>query len=310
MYVYKSKFLFIFVFHLYAPINIKYIAKDIPALVPDANIDLTVINTTTTNAKIGNSISKISWKSIYVYKLSILKYAINLYIMESEIIVTESPNLKSLSIPSSEPPSMGNKVLGFFSNIGWTKLLVIFAILSFLGVNLFSNLAEVSDWFGKTLGPIFRKVLGLVGITTVKVSEKAVDVTATGAKTGIDIASGTLQSGLGVIEGQLQNVEQSMGAGQGAKQSGGAGQGAMQGTGAKQEQGPLSAALADSLPQIPEPDDATSSTQKNGSGKAGFCYIGEDRGFRSCIKVNEDDKCMSGQIFPSSDICVNPNLRE
>ena len=228
--------------------------------------------------------------------------------MESEIIITESPNLKSLSIPSSEPPSVGNKVVGFFSNIGWTKLLVIFVILSFLGVNLFSNLAEVSDWFGKTLGPIFRKILGLIGITTVKVSEKAVDVTATGAKTGIDIAAGTLQSGLGVIEGQLQNAKQSMDAkqGTGAKQSGGA----KQEQSAKQSQGPLSAALADSLPQIPEPDDATSSTQKNGSGKAGYCYIGEDRGFRSCIKVNEDDKCMSGQIFPSSDICVNPNLRE
>ena len=222
--------------------------------------------------------------------------------MESEIIITESPNLKSLSIPSSEPPSVGNKVVGFFSNIGWTKLLVIFVILSFLGVNLFSNLAEVSDWFGKTLGPIFRKILGLIGITTVKVSEKAVDVTATGAKTGIDIAAGTLQSGLGVIEGQLKNAKQSMDSkqsGAGTKQSG-----------AGSNSDTLNDALADSLPQLPEPDDATSSTQKNGSGKAGYCYIGEDRGFRSCIKVNEDDKCMSGQIFPSSDICVNPNLRE
>ena len=222
--------------------------------------------------------------------------------MESEIIITESPNLKSLSIPSSEPPSVGNKVVGFFSNIGWTKLLVIFVILSFLGVNLFSNLAEVSDWFGKTLGPIFRKILGLVGITTVKVSEKAVDVTATGAKTGIDIAAGTLQSGLGVIEGQLKNAKQSMDekqSGAGTKQSG-----------AGTNSDTLNDALSESHSQLPEPDDATSSTQKNGSGKAGFCYIGEDRGFRSCIKVNEDDTCMSGQIFPSSDICVNPNLRE
>ena len=235
--------------------------------------------------------------------------------MESEIIITESPNLKSLSIPSSEPPSVGNKVVGFFSNIGWTKLLVIFVILSFLGVNLFSNLAEVSDWFGKTLGPIFRKILGLVGITTVKVSEKAVDVTATGAKTGIDIAAGTLQSGLGVIEGQLKNAKQSMDAkqsGAGSKQSGAGSK--QSGAGTKQSGGTNSDALNDALSeshsQLPEPDDATSSTQKNGSGKAGFCYIGEDRGFRSCIKVNEDDTCMSGQIFPSSDICVNPNLRE
>ena len=223
--------------------------------------------------------------------------------MESEIIITESPNLKSLSIPSSEPPSVGNKVAGFFSNIGWTKLLVIFVILSFLGVNLFSNLAEVSDWFGKTLGPIFRKILGLIGITTVKVSEKAVDVTATGTKTGIDIAAGTLQSGLGVIEGQLKNAKQSMD----SKQSG-AGAGSKKNYGTNNET--LNDALAESHSQLPEPDDATSSTQKNVSGKAGFCYIGEDRGFRSCIKVNEDDTCMSGQIFPSSDICVNPNLRE
>ena len=72
----------------------------------------------------------------------------------------------------------------------------------------------------------------------------------------------------------------------------------------------LNTALAEALPQIPEPDDATSNTQSNRTGKAGFCYIGEDRGFRSCIEVKENDVCMSGQIFPTSEICVNPNLRE
>ena len=60
----------------------------------------------------------------------------------------------------------------------------------------------------------------------------------------------------------------------------------------------------------PQPDDASSSTQRLGPGKSGYCYIGEDRGFRSCIKVKEGDTCMSGEIFPSQQICVNPNLRE
>ena len=41
----------------------------------------------------------------------------------------------------------------------------------------------------------------------------------------------------------------------------------------------------------------------------GSCYIGTDRGIRSCIDVRPGDKCMSGQIFPRRDICVNPNLR-
>lgn len=41
----------------------------------------------------------------------------------------------------------------------------------------------------------------------------------------------------------------------------------------------------------------------------GFCYIGTDRGVRSCIDVLPGDKCMSGKIFPRMDICVNPSLR-
>jgi len=41
----------------------------------------------------------------------------------------------------------------------------------------------------------------------------------------------------------------------------------------------------------------------------GYCYIGTDRNIRSCIDVNPGDKCMSGQIFPSMEVCVNPNLR-
>jgi|688.fasta_scaffold181228_2 hypothetical protein len=43
--------------------------------------------------------------------------------------------------------------------------------------------------------------------------------------------------------------------------------------------------------------------------KSGYCYIGEDRGFRSCIEVGESTKCMSGEIFPTREVCVNPRLR-
>jgi len=60
--------------------------------------------------------------------------------------------------------------------------------------------------------------------------------------------------------------------------------------------------------QHPEADDATSNTQIPRS-KSGYCYIGEDRGFRSCINVSQDMKCMSGDIFPTMDVCVNPRLR-
>ena len=60
----------------------------------------------------------------------------------------------------------------------------------------------------------------------------------------------------------------------------------------------------------PRADDSTSVTQKHQTGKGGYCYIGEDRGFRSCVKVDSSDKCMSGEVFSRHDICVNPTLRE
>ena len=55
--------------------------------------------------------------------------------------------------------------------------------------------------------------------------------------------------------------------------------------------------------------DEASSNIQNGAPKAGWCYIGEDRGFRSCAEVGVNDTCMSGDIFPTSQVCVNPSLR-
>jgi len=40
----------------------------------------------------------------------------------------------------------------------------------------------------------------------------------------------------------------------------------------------------------------------------GFCYIGYDQQ-RECTNVMEGDVCMSGQIFPTLEVCINPHLR-
>jgi hypothetical protein len=55
-----------------------------------------------------------------------------------------------------------------------------------------------------------------------------------------------------------------------------------------------------------EAHEARSSFQEN---KSGWCFIGEDGGNRSCSSVGLNDNCMSGEIFPSKDVCINPNLR-
>ncbi len=43
--------------------------------------------------------------------------------------------------------------------------------------------------------------------------------------------------------------------------------------------------------------------------KDGWCLIGNEKGYNSCVKVGYNDYCMSGDIYPTKDICLNPSLR-
>jgi hypothetical protein len=61
----------------------------------------------------------------------------------------------------------------------------------------------------------------------------------------------------------------------------------------------------------PEPDTTTNPIQKPiTSSKSNWCLVGEYQGRRGCIEIGENDKCMSGQIFPSQYTCLNPNFSQ
>lgn len=53
-----------------------------------------------------------------------------------------------------------------------------------------------------------------------------------------------------------------------------------------------------------DPVPLETSTQEHG-----YCYIGKSNNVRNCAKVSSKNKCMSGDIFPTMDLCINPNLR-
>lgn len=42
----------------------------------------------------------------------------------------------------------------------------------------------------------------------------------------------------------------------------------------------------------------------------GYCYVGTEQNYRTCVKVGAGDTCMSGQVFPTENLCINPNLKE
>lgn len=212
---------------------------------------------------------------------------------------TSSPSVET----SATSPSSSKSKDGFFKSNGknnFFRIGVIVIILLFLGVNIFSylgdSLQKVKD------SHFIQSILKSLGYGITQTTKEVTEVTAEGAKLGVDIAAGTVESGIDVIQGQLDidpNQKSSTTTNTSTKKS------------SSTQNTSLTAALAHAEDQSePQPDDATSSTQRASSGKAGYCYIGEDRGFRSCIKVNENDNCMSGEIFPSQQLCVNPSLRE
>lgn len=234
--------------------------------------------------------------------------------------INASPTTSGSSVSSVSSSGLtsnsGSSGFGFFSpsgKIDYMRIGLILVILLFLGINVFSYLGDFLQSLKELLAPLLKTILESLGYVVTEGTKDITQVTAEGAKLGIDVAAGTIESGVDVIQGQLDiespnQINMSL-QNQNQNQNQSSSQNKMNKTNKLTTS--LNAALADAEENAqPLPDDATSSTQRMSSNKSGYCYIGEDRGFRSCIRVNENDVCMSGDIFPSKDICVNPSLRE
>jgi hypothetical protein len=194
----------------------------------------------------------------------------------------------------------GSAFIDYIKSITWTTWILIILILSFLGFNIFVYLAKgtqgITDFFKTIFGPI----LSFFGIATVDL----IDNTAEGGKIAVNKTANIIDRGLTGVQDLLPD----------------------------ETSGSSGASLKNSIPQPDvmknnalnqalnksnikqsndleyQADESTSSIQKPPS-KAGYCYIGEEKGYRTCMYVNESDTCMSGNIFPTNEICVNPTLR-
>ena len=197
---------------------------------------------------------------------------------------------------------------------------LIFLLLALIGFNVFAYLDDITEWLSETFGAPFRAVARFLGYASADVAQTTVDVTALGTKSAVDVAAGAATSGIDVLQqtiGQRNDQRNDEGNDEGNDQRNDQrnDEGNDEGNDQKSQGRPemssnaaLQRALSHAKKQPPQPDDATSRTQR--TGKSGYCYIGEDRGFRSCIQVGENDTCMSGDIFPTHAICVNPRLRQ
>jgi hypothetical protein len=162
------------------------------------------------------------------------------------------------------------------SSFSWQTWVIIILILALLGINIFVYLAKGTE----ELTNILRPLLTFFGYNTLTTTKQVVETSATGAKAGVDVVAGTTT---GAIDATLAETERQ-----------------------NWRQDSVSRALNDAGQQ------STNTVQPHDnavSGKSGWCLIGEDQGIRTCSEIGANDVCMSGDIFPTHSVCVNPKLR-
>lgn len=175
-------------------------------------------------------------------------------------------------------------------------ILLILVILSIIGINLLYLFGNVVDTIADVFGPIVGNLLALIGISTGELINTTADVAANAAILGVDIAKGTthsigdllIHSGKGGIsEEEKKRLDQAL-------------------TSPKcptPQSSQPAPAPAPTPVQTSEPTVTTIASQKP---KAGWCYIGDYSGSRGCVMIEEHNKCMSGQVFPSQTACLHP----
>ena len=204
---------------------------------------------------------------------------------------TSSMNAAFVSTPMS--PSINGFPNNQTSSIDWKTILIIVFVLALLGFNIFVYLANGTEGVLNIVRPITKKLVYLFGLVTGTI----IHDTAGGTKQVIDTTASVIDKGLDSVQSITKKTLQSD---------------VIQPPDILKSSTFNKALNTASQQNAHDKDyhaDDSDSQIQNKASKSGWCFIGEDRNVRSCAEVGANDMCMSGDIFPSREICVNPTLR-
>jgi len=164
-------------------------------------------------------------------------------------------------------------------------ILVLSALLFFslLGVNLLTLSGNLFQSMFDVVKPVTSNVMSGVSYSTGKVIDKSSDIATDIGKTSLDIVNGSFHS---VGDLLIKAGE----------------------PGYKKD-------LDDTINEASKNQkhaeyDNDGSAIQNRKQKTQWCLVGEYQNKRGCVEVGDQDKCLSGQVFPSQQICLNPTLSQ
>lgn len=237
-----------------------------------------------------------------------------------ELPDTSTPGATPSLIPNLTPSisKISNKTFFGFSLLNILLGFIIIVILAILGVNIFLYLAEGTD----IIGDIIQKFVYILPESIAKTFR----LSAIGAETTGDFAADTLDDVSNVITGD---------SGKAGKRKGGERSEDLEKVLEEEEERikkkketknkkrrirdnkireiALEQVNEDNLKKAVENRDTeginkhvdflpAGSKYKTKKGTP-WCYIGTDRGFKSCVELNETEKCMSGKFFKTKGEC-------
>jgi len=165
-------------------------------------------------------------------------------------------------------------------------ILVIILLLMMMGINAIEFVSNLIEYIADALKPVIGSILSAFAYLTGTTINTTTDVVSDTAKAGIDIVEDTIQS-VGNLLIDVSNREDDK----------------------TEVSDKIEKSEKDEPTDEPEPDSSETSIQNSISNKKqSWCLVGDYNNRRSCASVNDADKCMSGQIFPSHESCLNPNL--
>jgi len=243
--------------------------------------------------------------------------------------------------PINQIQSSDTSSFGMITYQNWAIVVLVgLLILSFLGINILLVIGNFFQSIINAFGPLVYQILGVFGYTAGSVINKTADIAGDTAKAGVDIAEGTVQSvgnlllkssGTVVDPAARSQLDTAMNAKIRIPMP----------TQTVNVPVPVPVPVPTPVPtpssnnqssksldnylnnpvtrffgyetaspspsySIPSSDSASSKIQSPiASNKTAWCLVGEDNGRRTCIDVQDQTKCLSGQIYPSQQDCLS-----
>lgn len=203
---------------------------------------------------------------------------------------TTTTNSSFTDMPSLSSP---NSVMNMQTVLIILLLLLLLIIIS--GLNIFNILGSFFQDLANFFGPVITQFLNALGYSAGTALDKVSDVSADVAKGGIDLVDGALNNVGGLLKGDNNAMPTPTTTNMPTP--------SMEPPNTPPPNTPTEP------PTEPSPDSSENNIQKPiTADKWNWCLVGEYQNKRGCVEITDSDKCMSGQVFPSQKMCLNPTF--